>query len=359
MAIHIIFGPGGSGKSLFQMLVIERQLRETRRNIVTNLAIDVPLFAAWLEKRYPTEDLDPGRRIRILTVEETREFWKIRGGIRWTGQEYDCEVDKGQNGVCYVIDEAGAAGFDAGGWASSDGKSTRGVACSWYLDQQRKFGDDVFASTNGRAPHGIAKPFRDKAHYFIKLKNGYQTSYGMFRARGRFQFFKYTQEPVKGTEPAGQGVFHFGSGIEDCYHTEQGVGVVGSAADKGSRAKGLSPWWLAVAAAVLALAVGGIPKLLGMGAAKYVAPPPTVVPAVAPSSSGPAATGSGVGFTDTAQAVEPATDKVLGMVGRSFAVSWADGWQPFDVVADTPERAALLVRYAGWRRAPTLERAQR
>lgn len=342
MAIHIIFGPGGSGKSLFQMLVIEEQLRTTRRNIVTNLAIDVPKFAAWLEAKYPGRDLDPGGRIRVLQEAETKEFWRIRGPIKWTGNEYDQEEDTGVNGVCYVIDEAGAAGFDATGWSSADGRSTRGVKCAWYLDQQRKFGDDVFASANGRRPDGIAKPFRDKAHAFIKLKNGYQTSLGMFRARGRFQWFKYASEPTQSASPFAQGQFHFGTGIEDCYRTQDGVGVSGTVADKGKRAKGLSPWWLAAAAACVAVAVGGIPRLLGYGAAAYMVPDTAPASVVAPVSGGSVASAGPAQSFDSPQAMP---DRVTGYSAGRFAVTWADGWLSWAEAASTPERADMLRRF--------------
>jgi len=49
MAIKILYGPGGSGKSLYQIAVeVLYQLRETRRNICTNLALDIPKLQAWL-----------------------------------------------------------------------------------------------------------------------------------------------------------------------------------------------------------------------------------------------------------------------------------------------------------------------
>ena len=116
--ITILFGPGGSGKSYLQVMIVIRQLRETRRNIVTNLSLDLAKLNHYLEKEYPSESLNAVERIRILTVAETKEFWKIRGRVKWVGPgPYDYAVEKGDLGVCYIIDEAGAAGFSfLGSW---------------------------------------------------------------------------------------------------------------------------------------------------------------------------------------------------------------------------------------------------
>lgn len=265
MAIKILFGPGGSGKSFFQMHIIIKQLRETRRNILTNLAINVGEFNAYLEKHYPNESLNLVSRLRILTPEETFEFWKYRGNLRWTGDEYNCEEDKGVFGVCYVIDEAGVSGFSATGWAVKQSVGTRGERCLWYLDQQRKFGDDVFASTNGRTPEQIAKPFRDKAHGFIKLKNSYLAVYGPFRGRGRFEWSEFLEEPRKASESIAKGIFTLGE-LAECYRTQDGVGVIGNAADKGARAKGVSILWVIPAAFVLAACCFLLPWALGKAA---------------------------------------------------------------------------------------------
>ena len=270
MAIKIIYGRGGSGKSFFQMHVIIKQLRETRRNIVTNLAINIPAFNAYLEKHFPNEDLNLIGRLRILTPDETFEFWKYRGPFRWTGNEYDREEDKGAFGVCYIIDEAGASGFGAAGWAAKVGVGTRGERCVWYLDQQRKFSDDVFASTNGRLPTAIAKPFRDKAHGFLRLKNGYLTTYGPFKGRGRFEWAEFTQEPTgQAVESIAEGTFTLGE-LADCYRTQDGVGGIGNAADKGQRAKGIPILWVIPGALVLASLCVMIPWALGRGAQHYI-----------------------------------------------------------------------------------------
>lgn len=329
MSIRVLYGRGGSGKSMYQMHILVEQLRESKRNICTNLAVDVPKLNAYLERKYPSENLRLVNRLRILTVEETREFWKYRGPRRWRpGSDYDLEDDPGTEGVCYIIDEAGAAGFSAQEWASKTQSSTRGVECTWYLDQQRKFGDDVYASTNGSTPGEIAKGFRAKAHEFVRLKNEYLAQWGMFRGRGRFLADFFVREPDKTTEAFRRVVFNLDKdGLADCYHTAQGVGVSGTKADVGARAKGIPILWVIPLGIALASLAGLVPWLLGKGAGSYI---------------------SGAGSQELAQ-------KTAGLVGagkpaaasvaRSDARMLSDG---FGVVSGvTLERGALRVAVLG------------
>lgn len=272
MAISIIYGPGGSGKSMWQMHVIVRELRDSKRNIVTNMALNVPEFNEYLEQRYPRESLDLLARLRILTRDETLEFWKLRGPVRYTGPgEYDYTTDAGGNGVAFVIDEAGAAGFNAIGWAQRTSRATRGEEFSWYLDQQRKFSDNVYMSTNGRMPHGIAKPVRDKAHDFTRLKNGALSSYGLFRGVPKFYRYHYAVEPDKHTEPYQQGTFALDfAGLGRCYRTQDGIGIIGNGADKGTRAKGLPIWVMVPAVMGLGLLCVAIPWFGGRGVSRWI-----------------------------------------------------------------------------------------
>jgi hypothetical protein len=272
MAIQILYGRGGSGKSLLQMHLLVEQLRTTKRNVVTNLSVNLPALNAYLEKTYPDESLRAVERIRLLTTEETKEFWKHRGPIRWTGNEYEMQVDQGVHGTCFIVDEAGAAGFSAQEWAAKTQSSTRGVECAWYLDQQRKFGDQVIASTNGSTPAQIAKGFRDKAHEFIRLKNEYQMKWGAFRGRGRIVADYFIVEPSPKVEAFKREVLHIDrEGLASCYWTERGVGVVGTKADIGTRAKGIPILWTIPLGIVVASLCGIVPWALGKGAGNFVA----------------------------------------------------------------------------------------
>jgi hypothetical protein len=250
--ISILFGPDGSGKSLYQVQkIMVDQLRFTKRNLVTNAWLKVPEFNAMLEAEFPGESIDLCGRLRILTEDEAKEFWKYRGPFKWGGREgLDVIEDRGENGVCYVIDEAGQAGFSAAGWAQKDSMgshdrvATRGGRCLWYLEQHRKLNDDVFASCNGRFPTGIAKPFRDKARDFVLLRNGYQRQMGIFKAQGKFTATHYNCEPGPNVEAWKKEGFKLDLKWAGCYETAKGVGVTGTTADKGRRAKGIPILWV-------------------------------------------------------------------------------------------------------------------
>jgi len=56
----------------------------------------------------------------------------------------------------------------------------------------------------------------------------------------------YEEEPTgsRQVESIREGTFAFGTGIEDCYRTQDGVGVAGVNADKGARAKGIPILWV-------------------------------------------------------------------------------------------------------------------
>lgn len=321
--ITILFGPGGSGKSYYQVRLVAECLRYTQRNVSTNLSLDLPALQAWVDKQ--GWSVDVATRIRILTTAETKEFWKYRGPNIWNPKtDYDLVPDPGLNGTLFIIDEAGAAGFDGRGWAESTGRSSRGVEASWYLDQQRKFGDDVVASQNGTTPHGIAKPFRDKAHNFVQLKNGYLRQMGIFRARGRFTARWFASEPQRDSEPWKTENWTMDTtGLAACYRTQDGVGISGRQADKGTRAKGIPVLWafpMAIAAASLCVL---IPWLLSRGAKKITsgtsAKMHDAVRDMTHAVSGPA------------PVVDVSVPRVVGVVvaGDRLLVSLADrGWQP-------------------------------
>jgi hypothetical protein len=355
MAIKIIYGRGGSGKSRFQMDLLVEQLRQTKRNICTNLALKVPEFNEYLEKTYPNESLGLVHRLRLLTDDETKEFWKYRGPLRyesfWDGERSveggDMAIklvpDPGANGVCFLIDEAGAAGFSAQEWATKAGNSVRGVECTAYLDQQRKHGDEVIASTNGRTPGQIAKGFRDKAHEFIRCKNEYQAQWGKFRGRGRFVADHFIAEPGPNLEAFKRTVYYVDAdGLANCYYTERGVGVVGTLADKGKKAKGFSIWWtipLGIAAAAMC---GLVPFGLGKIMGKVMGGKEPGVASAGKAAGQPSGT-SGTEAEGAAAIVVPEKPVVSGVMmrgGEIFVGVYGEPWSR--VVGNTADGRILL-----------------
>jgi len=279
MAIHIIYGPGGAGKSRFQVGdVVIPELVYGRRNVLTNLPLNTGRLNQFLEERFPAVKVDVVGRLRILTSEECAVFWRHRGPFHWKtfeggfGGHPTIELVEYHNpyGTVYVIDEAGDVGFSAVAWAENIGRTSRAVECVHYLDQQRKMGDDSYFSTNGRAPNAIAKGFRDKAHFFIRLKNNRLAVFGMFRGSDNLQWQKFTVEPTpsNGAEPVASGKFDLDiKGVASCYRTQDGNGIVGTVADIGKRPKGISIYWVFPMFIALSSLCVLIPWLLGKGTA--------------------------------------------------------------------------------------------
>jgi len=79
MAIHFISGKPGNGKSLYAVRLIIDELVHGNRTVVTNVALKEKELREYLDKEYPSFMGDLSSRLRILTTEETGQFWLIRG----------------------------------------------------------------------------------------------------------------------------------------------------------------------------------------------------------------------------------------------------------------------------------------
>jgi hypothetical protein len=306
MPIHVILGKPGSGKSLYATSRVFEELATGTRNVVTNLPLHPGRLNEYLQKRYPDRDCRLIQRLRVLTDDEMREFWKYRGPEGVAGGD-----PEGKSGVAYFLDEAHIA-FNAREWANL------GKGALHYLSQHRKLGDVVWPIT--QAPGNLDKQFRSVAEDFTVLRNEYTAKYGPFRGRGRFVRRTYLSEPCGNAEPFEKATFTLDKeGIASCYDTAKGIGVHGNKADIGRRAKGWSIWWAFVGAFVLAGLCGLVPWLLGKGAQHVMQKKAEATMAAAGASSGKMIGGaisgalpgaSGYGQDKPLPVVEPVADAV-------------------------------------------------
>lgn len=314
MSIHIILGKPGSGKSLYGVHMVIRQLRETGRNIVTNLPLHPGRLNEYLQQRFPKENLRMVQRLRVMTDEEMREFWKFRGPPLVT--EYDAPEqvpenarfgdDKGR-GVAYFLDEAHIA-FNARDWA------VLGRGAIHYMSQHRKLGDIVFPIT--QAVGNLDKQFRSVAEDFTVMKNEAVAKLGPFRGAARFKRTSFYSEPSNNAQPFEVATFRLDKdGIASCYDTARGIGVHGSKADIGRRAAGISIYWVFPIVLAIALAVVAVPYFLGRAATSFVA-------------GGPAKTSKG--DKTAVQAAAPVASSPASSVGRPAAASSASLGVPRD-----------------------------
>jgi len=269
MSIHIILGKPGSGKSRHSTEVAGKQLLDTNRNVVTNLPIDMGRLNEFLQERFPREPVDVVRRLRIMTDDEMRNFWKFRGPDLRSTDEIAGKVDEEKRfgrddgrGVCYLLDEAHIA-FNARDWA------VLGRDAIHYMFQHRKLGDVVFPIT--QAVGNLDKQFRSVAEDYTVCRNEAVMKLGPFRGAPRFKLRRYYSEPTNNAEPYETVTFDLDKkGWASCYDTAKGIGVHGSKADIGRRAKGISIYWVFPIVICTAMLCVFIPMMLGRMAGSYV-----------------------------------------------------------------------------------------
>ncbi len=300
MAISFINGKPGSGKTLYAVMLIIRELLFGNRIVVTNVPLklgrlneylqqvapgrNIPLFgpnrrlillddndqARELYVKYSQEyygTTDPDERERIFqryeqsiktmsVTEEAREFWKHRS---LPGRRFEEDT-----GALIVLDELHIH-FNARKWAQT------GDACLHYLSQHRKFGDDLICIT--QALGNVDKQFRSVAEDFTMIINESKRKFGPFRGRNRFVRASYYKEPNSPRDvPFERVAFQLDAkGVASCYDTAAGVGVHGNKADTGKKPKGIPIMvMLPAGVALVAIVAGGIPWALGKMAGAWV-----------------------------------------------------------------------------------------
>ncbi len=313
MSSHIILGKPGAGKSLYGMHILIKQLRETQRNIVTNLPIRLDELNVYLNLKFPDENLLLMSRLRIMSDDEMSNYWKLRGPEipAIPGSEPDTILTPafpnghdGGRGVCYILDEAHIA-FNARDW------STLARDCIKYMSQHRKLGDIIFPIT--QSVGNLDKQFRSVAEDYTVLRNEYTAKLGPFRGAGRFVRRSYYGEPQRNTEPFETATFTIDrKGIAGCYDTARGIGVHGSKADIGRRAKGIPIWWVFPIVIGLAMLVVFVPMLIGKMTAKFIAGPSTALGKLGEATKGlPVAASRGSTASGVTTVVTPSQDANL------------------------------------------------
>jgi len=260
MSVHIVFGKPGSGKSLLgtrQMVL--RDLVETRKNVGTNFPIDIGKVNAYLQKRYPDRDFRVCDRLFLIDDDNLRDFFKYRG-----------PANPDDTGVIYHLDEAQIP-FNALDWAKQNKSGEREVF--HYLTQHRKMGDDVWAYT--QSPGNLDKQFRSLAQDFRRCENHRLKKLGVFRGMDKFKCHHFEFEASKKSEAYLVEEYHLdpNGGIASLYDTAKGIGIKGTAADKGARAKGLTIGWGVVGLFLLASLVFVIPWGMGKATQAYLGKP--------------------------------------------------------------------------------------
>lgn len=256
--IAISTGKPGAGKSYGALCAIIDELQFGDRDIVTNVSLHMAELNAYFQ-RSGRNFVDVFARVRLITREQAREFWRFRGRLTMRPDRVDRkgelvgetaasalgETVEGQPGVFYVIDEAHIL-FDARNWQKSADSLT------FYNSQHRKLGDELLFVTQ-----------------FLKLiemrVRGFAERFYVFRNFAGAKAMQILSMPVRirelvySVEPGGTGVRHDTEAWRrldlekaKCYDTTAGVGMTGGRKPEVRKTRGFSvPWWTVLVAIVL------------------------------------------------------------------------------------------------------------
>lgn len=292
--IHFLVGKPRNGKTLRAMMHVWEQLTTTTRHVVTNMVIDIDRLQALLIERGFAK-VDARARVRMLTDEQTRDFWLYWGfGYdlpkcdRYDDPKADTRLDfeplfldgrfwkpkddanpeslPVMHGVCYIIDECHTI-WPARGW-----KGTPRHA-DFFNSQHGKLNCVIFFITQNTKL--VDTNFLRLAQDFTYCRNHRLEKHGRFRGDDKFTAHTYQGPISSDKEPTlNKETYHLDRALASCYDTSAGVGMPGGgAADAGYRAKGipLKMVWVGLGAVLLLCWLGmtyGLPMLTN----RFIAP---------------------------------------------------------------------------------------
>lgn len=356
--ISFLVGKPRNGKSLRAMMKIWEQLTTTQRFIITNMVLDLDVLQALLIAR-GFGHVCARSRIRMLTDEETKNFWLIRefGTLPtpsdynekqgadvdyspifkderyWeTGDKSDPTAPVSLRGTFYVIDEVHTH-WRARGWSGTP----RHI--DFYNSQHAKLNDSVlFITQNTKL---VDQNLCRLAQDFTYCRNHRLEKHGRFRGDNKFTAHTYPG-PVSNDKEVTLNVetYHLDKALADCYDTSAGVGMPGGGtADKGYRAKGipLKMIWVGLGVVLVACWVFftyGLPMLTNRFLAPAINPKSNAGPAAPVSDLVPGAVvetpTSRSGLLDTISAPEPSIWPTgVVMSSRRVYVQMSDGTRRF------------------------------
>jgi len=252
MALRMFLGKPGGGKSSGALRDIVHELTRGQRVVVTNLSIDPGELNAFLQKRFPAEDIDLHKRLLLLDEKQSRRFWLYRSPTV-TVPDVTKEQEKAgtfpnfgayaESGVLYVIDEAHIM-FDARAWMDS------GQSLTYYNSQHRKLNDElVFVTQFLELIDKRVRGFAQEYWYF--RNNGLEKIFTFFVLPKYFTVAVY-QRPATNPHDKPSEVHRYTLDLEmaRCYDTSAGIGIKGRKSPEKTGKKGFNIAWLSVPAAL-------------------------------------------------------------------------------------------------------------
>lgn len=268
------------GKSLLAASWICRELEKSERMIVTNMPVwisDAPAgklsLQEWCEI-FVKRSIDVKKRVRVLTREESYEFWVHYPGfdleddlieVPRRGSEgakflkkfvpnLQCRQDMQRAGEIpfgcfFVIDEVHQV-FGNRSWAEI------GESLEVYVSQLGKLNDDLILVT--QHPEKVEKNLRRNATRVVEIQNMSKVRlWGGVSFNGVFRYREYPCFPQRGDSPTESGRYHIGDKrYKDVYDTMSGIGLSGGLMPEQNPRKG-GHWirWVGIAVVILAVAI--------------------------------------------------------------------------------------------------------
>jgi len=283
--IEMITGLPGAGKSYGAHLRLMTCLERSDKFIVTNTAVKMDELNAYYNDLARTTGrplIDVFARVRIITTDEAREFWRFRGAftvladrprkrqrtLKALNEKHDdlTEPDDKPNtaqvvdivndwaidcgvfwpGVFYIIEEAHLL-FDARSWQATS-------AClTFYNSQHRKFRDDcIFVTQFLKMIELRVKGFAE--NFYVYRNFAGRKVYQVLKMPNRMRELKYGMDPSSPGAMADEETWRtLDKKRAATYDTMRGVGIGGGREPEKRIVSGFSiPWWSPLVGLVLA-----------------------------------------------------------------------------------------------------------
>jgi hypothetical protein len=264
MSIFYITGKPRGGKTYLAVEAIYKELCDpnSKRFIVTNIVLNLSKIAEWLVKDGIKHEVNLKRRVRVLTDQETGEFWCFEPGwefknrkkikVNRRGTEIEVpdftyadgsargDTSKDNPGTLYVVDEVHIF-FPSRAWQRT------GEDCTYFLSQHGKMKCDVCMVT--QHVDQCDKALRRLAQEYMTVRNLSREPVMGFRLGSLFRFNRMLNSPTSANP------YVFDSGFKSMdfvkfgsmYDTSAGVGITGSMVPNVEK-RGRSLWWLVIPA---------------------------------------------------------------------------------------------------------------
>jgi len=267
--IQLFVGTPGASKTYSALRVeIVPELVYGQRLIITNAPLFVDKLNAWLAVNHPEWKDDINLRVRLITEEQTKEFYRYRGMVDDIGHVTREDALRGKHlpygenrgpGVLYVIDEAHIP-FDSREWA------TTGPELTYYNSQHRKLNDELVFITQFEKLVDVR--VRGFVQQFVYLNNnGMEKFWSFFQKPNTFTMEIHRKPPSIGSPPPMEKrTFRMDYTLANCYDTSAGVGITGRKMPETRRKKGLNMWWLTVPALAVVYLLSQAPNWVTKGA---------------------------------------------------------------------------------------------